>query len=200
MPMQGLPRQRGHDADGHGPHVHGQIVGQVGHPADLDPGGRLVLVHGDDRTGGHFDHLAGHVEIGQLLLDKTRVGHQAVPGHASPALFRNVQQVRGGQPVGPVRRGELERLLLGLGLLGLGGRLFLDPGRLPVLLPGQHLLEAPRPFGLLPPPGPGLVQPPLARRSPPAQGRHGPNQRKSSGQIQRDQRHRGYDSTPRRPG
>jgi len=52
----------------HGTERHGEIVGQGNDPPYLDAGGRLELVHRDDRPRPDRNHFALYAEVGQFLL------------------------------------------------------------------------------------------------------------------------------------
>ncbi len=78
MPMTGFARQRGDDPDADGPHGHGQVVGQAGDPADLDPRGRFKFIHGDDRAGGNLGNLTFHPEVLQFFLQEPGIHEQAL--------------------------------------------------------------------------------------------------------------------------
>ena len=67
----------GRDARRQRRHVAGDVVGELDHPARLDPARRLELVHGDDRAGPDLDDLALDREIVEHGFEQAGVALEA---------------------------------------------------------------------------------------------------------------------------
>ena len=66
----------GRDAGGQRAHVAGDVVGQLDHPAGLDPACRFQFVHCHHRSGTNLDDVAADVEILEHAFEQSRVALQ----------------------------------------------------------------------------------------------------------------------------
>src|SRR5262249_39658247 len=92
------------------PQRHGEMVRQVVAPARLGAGRRLELEGRDDRARTDRDHLAGHAEVGELVLEDAGAGEERGLVDGLAALRRRVQEARRRQAIGVLA----EELLLAL--------------------------------------------------------------------------------------
>src|SRR5258706_14912941 len=114
----GLGGDRRQDADAERAERHREVVGQRDDAPDLDAGGRLELVHRDDRPGLHRDDFALDAEIRELVLQDERVRLERLLVDLDGAAFGRVEQIDRGQPVARgVQLGKIELLFGRRGLL-----------------------------------------------------------------------------------
>ena len=85
----------GRDARRQRRHVAGDVVGQLDHPAGLDPARRLELVHGDDRARADLDDVAADVEILEHRFEQARVALE--PGAVDLLLALLGRRARAGR-------------------------------------------------------------------------------------------------------
>ena len=90
----------GRDARRQRRHVAGDVVGELDHPAGLDPARRLELVHGDDRARADLDDVAADVEILEHRFEQARIALEPGAVDLLPALLgRRREQVERRQLV-----------------------------------------------------------------------------------------------------
>jgi hypothetical protein len=95
-----LARNGREDADRRRAQRHGEVVGEVDDAAHLDTRSGLELEGGDHRAGSHRDDLAGHAEVGELVLEDAGAGEQRRLVDRLRALLRWVEQAHGRQAIG----------------------------------------------------------------------------------------------------
>ncbi len=96
-----MPGTGADDADGQGLQGQGQVVGQPGDLADLDPQGRLVFEAAHHRPGHDGGHPALHPEMAQGVLQLLGLGQHGVFLHLVVPGRRRVQEVQARQGIGP---------------------------------------------------------------------------------------------------
>ena len=85
-------------------HVAGDVVGELDHPAGLDPARRLQLVHGDHRARANLDDIAADVEILEHRFEQPRIALEPGAVDLLAALLRGAARAGRGSAIGSCRR------------------------------------------------------------------------------------------------